>query len=72
MGTHLRVLSECYQMSINMTGSAGNRSNFEDRALAEIAERLIDYNRLFGSLPEVNYHSLHTPPKREKNTNSSA
>ena len=36
--------------------SAGNRWNFTGRALAEISERLIDNNRLFGSLPEVNYH----------------
>ena len=33
--------------------SAGNRGNFAARLLGKIAERLIDYNRLFGSLPEV-------------------
>ena len=29
--------------------SAGNRGNFAARLLGKIAERLIDYNRLFGS-----------------------
>ena len=49
-----------------MIGSAGNRWNFTGRALAEISERLIDYNRLFGSIPEVNYHYFHTPPEWKK------
>ena len=34
-----------------MMCSAGNRRNFAARLLGKIAERLIDYNRLFGSLP---------------------
>ena len=33
--------------------SAGNRGNFAARLLGKIAERLIDYNRLFGSSPDT-------------------
>ena len=52
--------------------SAGNRRNFAARLLGKIAERLIDYNRLFGSLPEVNYRLFHSPPKTKKKYNFTA
>ena len=40
-------------VGISISISAGNRGNFAARLLGKIAERLIDYNRLFGSSPDT-------------------
>ena len=61
------------QLKVNVYySSAGNRGNFAARLLGKMAERLIDYNRLFSSLPVVNYHLCHSPPKTKKKYNFTA